>query len=272
MEDVIDAGINFQHPDLQQQVVADSASPEIPAEQTQTPANEATPTEASTAPPRKFAGKYTTVEEFERGYWNSAQEAKRLAEENKLLREIAASKQERVNPAERMDTRKKYLEELSEAAIPVDALANLIREEAQNIVRETFEPLARGAQARSQMLEKYADYEKAERDLNNFLSANPDVNEKYTRMMNAGLEDAALEYAYLNFSRSAAVPTDASGQEQAMARATAALAGNTVGSRQVSDSYLNRLQAARARFERDGDERALAAVALAGIHPDVPSG
>lgn len=269
MTDVIDVGINFAHPDAPQQ----PALPTHPEESQQgggvaPSAPLATPASQS-EPPRKYAGKYTSVEELERGYWNSAQEAQRIAAENKLLKELAAANQ-RANPAERVEARNEYQDELRDAAIPVEALEKLIEDRANRIVQKAFEPIVRGAQARNEMTERYPEFATRERELQSFLSARPDVNDKYNRMMAAGLEDAAMEYAFLALNSGQPRQTsDASGQEQAAARATAALTGNAVGARDVGDSFSSKLEAARARFERDGDERALAAIVLAGIHPDV---
>lgn len=275
---LIDAGINFLPQEAliqkQEQQAALSASQNTPSDQ---PTAQGTPadaqaTTASQQPPRKYANKYDSVEALETGYWNSAQEAARIAAENRVLKEtLQTVASTRVNPAERIAERKNYVEELREAAIPVEALTHFFEELADKKFENLLGPITRGATARNAMIARHPGFEQVERSLDQFLTSNPDVNDKYNRMMQAGLEDAALEYAYFAHKSAQPAPTaDASGQEQAVARATAALSGTTVGSRTVGDDFASRLAVARERFARDGDERALAAVVLAGIHPAVP--
>lgn len=262
---IVDEGANLQHPALLAQQAEQEAAQAKPANET--PTDERASTVEKSAPSRRYAGKYESVEELEKGYWNSAQEAQRIAAENKALRDLVTS-QQRVNPAERAEERKNYAEELREAAIPVDALDAYIDERAQRLVRAAFEPLARGAQARSEVMSEYPEYETKEKDMAQFLSANPRVNDEFQKMMNAGLERAAMEYVFLQFERQngAQNRSDASGQEQAAARATAALTGNTVGARDVANSFETRLSEARERFDKDGDPIRLAQ-ALAEVFP-----
>lgn len=268
--DVVDAGINFSHPGLpapnQQEAAAPQRTQEPAPIQSQ-PADTAPPA-VQPEPTRKFAGKYNTLDEFERGYWNSAQEAVRLASELKTTREILAS-QQRVNPAERVEAREAFLEELRDAAIPVDALDKLIETRVQRGVALALEPIVRGATARNEMMEQFPEFANVERQLNHFLSANPEVNDEYQRMMTAGFEKTALKYALLNYNASnASKPiADASGQEQAVARATASLSGAQAGSREVMDVQVKRLNDAQAEFELSQDPKRYAAALFDVFRP-----
>jgi hypothetical protein len=281
VQELVNAGINFTHPDVLAMVQEQQGREALVAEAEQSAPIQTTspdpvaPTATPQEPRRKYAGKYDSIEKFEEGYWNSAQEAMRMAAELKATRELLAA-QQRVNPAERAEARVEYVEELRDAAIPVEALDKLVTERATNIakqaVRDVFEPIARGTQARNDLIKTYPNYEQVEKGLDEFLSANPAINDEYQQLMNAGQEKLAFKYAYLNFEHANPAKTiaDASGQEQAVARATGALiSGNTVGAREVSNSFENKLKAAQERFAIDRDERALAAVALMGLHPDM---
>ena len=284
VQELVNAGNNFQHPDVlamaeqqARQAVATQEAMELEVQAARVPntattsTTEATPTADPVEPRRKYAGKYDSIEKFEEGYWNSAQEAMRLATELKVTKEILAANQ-RVNPTERVEARETYLDELRDAAIPVEALDRLIEDRVNRGVHDALAPIARGHEARNEMIEQFPNYEQVEKGLNKFLSANPDVNDDYTKLMTAGQERLAMKMALLEFERRnpAVKPiVDASGQEQAVARATGSLSGNTVGAREVSGSFENKLNAANQRFAVDNDARALAAVALMGLHPDM---
>lgn len=249
---VVDAGINFSHPAIPQQQPAPVAEA--------APANEPAPTATPTEPKRKFAQKYETVEELEKGYWNSSQEAARISTENKTLKELLVA-QQRVNPAERAEARDKFEDELREAAIPLDALDAYINKRTQRAVKDAWEPILRGAQARNDVIKQFPDFVETEPVIEQFLAANPEVNDEYQGMINAGLERAAFKYAHLQFrmANPTAKPiTDASGQEQAVARATAGLSSGQAGSREVVDAQAKSIADANARFQVDGDERRLA--------------
>jgi len=235
------------------------------------PATEPSPATTAAQPEKVYAGKYKSVEELEKGYWNSAQEAKRIADENKQLKEILTAHQ-RVNPAERADARPDFAKELEDAAIPVEPLMNLIRETARQIVKtEVLEPIVRGSEARAAVMREFPDFTQREASLQAFLSANPAVDEKYQRMLKAGLEQEALEFVFMTSERLSTKPVaDASGQEQAVARATAALSGTQVGGRGTEDTFSQRLKVANEAFLRgEITQQELAALAFQGLHPDM---
>ena len=267
MADILDAGINFEHPGLTaqpEQIQLVAALSQVPSEPQAAPVATSAP---ASEPARKFAGKYNTIDEFEKGYWSSAQEATRIAAENKAFREILAG-QQRVNPAERVEARDEALEELREAAIPVEALDRLINERANRAIRAALEPIARGAQARNDMLDKFPEFEKTERELGLFLSANPEVNDEYQSLMAKGLESIALKHAYQSYRLNSTPMADASGQEQAIARATASLAGGQASSREVVDAQTKKLADAGAEFERTGAESRYAATVFEAFRPN----
>jgi hypothetical protein len=271
---VVEAGINFQHPDMMAEIATQEAREQAAAAQASGQATSLIEDETpspQTEPRKKYAGKYDSIEKFEEGYWNSAQEAQRIAQENKTLKELLSANT-RVQPAARVEEREDFVDELRDAAIPMDALERLINQRATRAVLDALEPIARGAQARNEMLEQFPDYEKSEKAVQAFLSVNPSVNEEVSQLMAAGLERQARKLAFLEYARQNPSPrpnVDASGQAQAVARATGALSGNTTEARSVSSSFENKLRAAQDRFDIDHDERALAAVALMGLHPDM---
>lgn len=257
MVDVIDGAINLMPQgaleNLQQQQLAQRPAPTAPAEPQPQVAEPTTQ-----AQPRKYAGKYNSVEELEKGYWSSAQEAQRIVEENKMLKQVLTG-QQRVNPAERVAEREAYVEELREAAIPVEALEKLIEARSRRVTRSELEPIARGAHARQSML-KTPGFAEAESAFDQFLSANPDVNEEYQSLMDKGLEGLALKHVFQSYRlQNGTAAADVSGQQQAMARATATLTGSQAGTREVVDALSKKLIDAQAQFEQDQDPRAYSA-------------
>jgi hypothetical protein len=257
----------FSHPAIEaqkqerlaQQVLATHVVVPETAQNEAPPAEPEAPTATPPAPPKKWAGKYNTPEDLETGYWNSAQEAARIAAENKVLK--AQLEHPRVNPSDRAADRRNFAKELEDAAVPVEALVGLVKE----AFREELAPIVRGAQARDTMMARYEDFANNERAMATFMSANPEVESVYNTLVNAGQDSAAYEYAYTKFrstqpasNPAPAAVVDASGQAQAVARATAALTGSQVGERAVVDSFAQRLDAANRQFQNDGDPHKLA--------------
>lgn len=260
MAAAFDAGINFTHPGLEQPQAAPVATQQsaIPAPP-QTPAEPATTAQQQQEAERLLAGKYRDVAALEKGYMESAQEAQRIVNENKALKAmlqtvVPQQPGERVNPAARAGDRT-HVKALEEALVPVDALKEFFREQ----LMEEFKPLVAGQRAAKELAQAYGEpFGKFQAEMETFLSANPDVNDEYNRMLAVpGLEKTAQEMAFLKYSRAlgsqAAQSADASGQAQAQARAVAMMSSGSVGARAVDSPQDVKLTAAVDHYNRTGD-------------------
>lgn len=254
---------NLQHPD---NIAADQKG-EAAAQQQQ----DGQPKPAA----RKYAGKYDSPEALEQGYQNSAKEVQNiLAREKAKDQEIANLKLAltgRVNPADVAAARRNPVEELTEAMVPVEALGAFV----EQAIAKTFEPIARNMQARSSVTKEYKEFGELEEKLNEYLTANPDINERYQAVL-ATTPEVAMEWLLLRHQRSTgaadAAQADLSGQQQATRRAEAALSGSSVGDRATGPTAGEKLKAASEIAQRTGNiEPALRALVEGGFitHPDL---
>lgn len=241
-------------------------------EQVTTPQSEPDASTVSTEPKKKWAGKYDNPEELEKGYRNSAEETQRIIARERLKdQEIASLKmqiQGRVNPAEQSASRRNPVDDLTEAMVPVDALGAFV----QSKIAEAFEPIARGMAARTAVGNEYKDFSEVEGELNTYLAANPEFNERYQRMLQSDAE-GAMELLYHRWKSTVAKNepgNDLSGQEQATNRAVAALTGTATGPRSAGDSYAQKLAIALQHFKDTGDEGPYLRVRLieSGVIPE----
>lgn len=190
------------HPELAQGSQDDSPASGQPAEQ------------------RKYAGKYETVDELERGYWNQAEETRRILEENRELRmrqdNLDEGFQRRDTPAERRAARE-YMSRLADAGVPIDDLQLAIQEGVRSVVQ----PLVQGASAREEMLREYPEFAQVEPKVAQFLETHPDLRARFQASYGAD-QRVAMEWAYAQYRR-AEQPSSASGREQSAARLDAQL-------------------------------------------------
>lgn len=141
---------------------------------------------------------YPSPEALAQGYRASSAEAQRLKQENSRFEQrvsaLEAAIAQAANP-QRGDP-------LAEYGIPPDLIDRRIEEKVERGIRQAFEPLARGFEARNKMLGTYGqDYNKFEADVAAFIGSDPELQQSYQRMFTAD-PLAAMDYAFLKFSDS----------------------------------------------------------------------
>lgn len=175
---------------------------------------------------RLLAGKYTSVEELEKGYLNmqtiETQNKQRLDEmEQRFLND------QRVMPGERSAARRRPEEILEENGIPPDAIGQFIEEK----LAERLNPLIQGSQARENLRQRYGpDFEKLESNVANFIQQHPEIQSRYRRMFPVD-QEAAMQWAIDRYQSTsgASARESASGADAGAARLDAMLPGNTGG-------------------------------------------
>lgn len=181
-------------------------------------------------PAPDFAG-YPNSDELARGYRNSSTEAKRLAAENQRLQEqlqgFAANQRPDIPNRSRPEDR------LAEFGIPTDALEEFFVQR----LGKAFEPLARAAQARPQVISEYPDYVTYETAVNDWVRSDPKRAAEYDNRF-PGDPVGAMKLAFLEFGaekRKTATPTPQNAQEMA----DASLPGGRSGETRRPENYSN---------------------------------
>lgn len=208
---------------------------------------------------------------------SSDAEAKRLADENRTMKEqlgqIMPMLAERANPAERMQQRDHYAA-LNEIGIPVGDLQEAIKMEARKMVRDELAPLVAAGSAREQMIANYPDFQKFEPQLNQFLQANPEVNEQYqwalrNASQNPKAAQMAMEWTYLRYGESERRNHGGAVQAEDTNPAPAAIPSSSSQDRSGQQSGdIEQMKRAFEYGQKFGDWRAYAHERLKGILPD----
>lgn len=142
---------------------------------------------------------YPNVDALVQGYRSSGEEAKRLREKadkleglvTQMLEQQVANQRAVPNRSARPEDR------LTEFGVPVDALEEFVA----GRVAKAFEPVTRGIQARQTIASSHPDYVQFEQDVADYISQDPDLNNRYARMFESD-PAAAMEYAFLKFADS----------------------------------------------------------------------
>jgi hypothetical protein len=159
---------------------------------------------------------------------------------------------------------------LSEYGVPVDALQEYVGGIAQEVVSRAFEPVARGAMARNQLMSSYPDYQKFESDVARFIQEDNSLSTKYQRMFSVDPE-AAMEFAYLKYGESQRKSSNGSQQrEQEQARADAQIPSNRSGDarRAAAGGQDESLSRGWEHYQKTGDSRPYVKARLRQAIPD----
>lgn len=241
---------------------ADPTHPDLPAgdpgQGTQQQPQAAEPTEPSSAAAgeRLIFGKYRSMEEAERGLYETTTSAaavhemnRRLVDQNQKLAEIVA--RQTTKPAEPTGD---PLDELRQWAVPVEPIRKAIEAHAQRIadaaVEKRLGPLAEGLRARQQVEQRIPEFAKRESEISRFIASSPELTERYNRAFQAD-PSMAMEWAYLVHEatvpkrRSAAAPS---------AQASLPSGGAGQGQRtQPPEDPMVQIRAGQAAYEQSGD-------------------
>lgn len=201
---------------------------------------------------------------------SSDQEAKRIYEENKQLRDLLTQ-----SVAAKQSTEDNPFEELATLGVPRGALQKAIQTEARNLVREELAPLVAAGTAREAILGQYPDFQKHEPHLHQFLRENPEVNEQYQW----GLQNArhnphqaqmAMEWAYLKYGEQArrSGKNLSTGGPDPSASALPQSSAQERNSSQGNNADAEKIKKAAEFGQKYGDWRPFAHERLKGVIPD----
>lgn len=221
-----------------------------PTPQTNEPANQANPEADKAALEQQllqsvFDGKYKSVEDARRGYW----------ELNNYASQAYQALNQRVDPAMTAAQRQSAFDQLEEESlVKKDLLKQAIREEAGQLLENAFAPLQQAARARQELQVTAPEYIQNETAIMGWLQNNPQAAHDVARLNQAGLYDLAGKTA-LNYWRASNPPADSGSMA---AKQQAALPNqNAQLNRQVEPSQNQDILAqAIAYGHRTGDKRA----------------
>lgn len=190
--------VNFFHPEL---------VPDNPAPPTEAVTPDPAPAETTSAPERKFAGKYKTPEDLEQGYWESQREAMRIMAENQALKQ--AQQQPRAPAPQPLAPLEDYgiPPHVIQAAIDAAVQAQVAQQVDQKF-QQAFAPMVQGMSARTNVARRYPDFETQAPKISEHIGSDPSLTERYNRMSQSDPE-MAMEWAYLEYARSAKPQTAA---------------------------------------------------------------
>jgi hypothetical protein len=146
-------------------------------------------------PVDKFAGKYNSIEDFEKGYWELSKEGLKQREARiRAEAERDALLQELQRHAQPQGTGKSDIlaERFAEAEIPIEALDARVEAKALEALQKALMPVTQFQQAEQEMMQKYPDFPGAN-ELQR--SLDPGVAESYRALMTSN-PAAAMEMAY----------------------------------------------------------------------------
>ena len=192
-----------------------------------------------------FDGKYKSVDEARRGYW----------ELNNYASQAYQALNQRVDPAMTAAQRQSAFDQLEqESLVKKDLLKQAIREEAGALLDNAFAPLQQAARARQELQVTAPDYIQNETAIMGWLQNNPQAAHDVARLNQAGLYDLAGKTA-LNYWRSANPPASSG---NTVAKQQAALPNQSMQNTRQVEPQQNQdiLNQAIAYGHRTGDRRA----------------
>lgn len=192
-----------------------------------------------------FDGKYKSVDEARRGYW----------ELNNYASQAYQALNQRVDPAMTAAQRQSAFDQLEEESlVKKDLLKQAIREEAGQLLENAFAPLQQAARARQELQVNAPDYINNESAIMSWLQNNPQAAYDVSRLNQAGLYDLAGKTA-LQLWRAANPPADGGSM---IAKQQAALPNQNAQLNRQVDAPRNQdmLNQAIAYGHRTGDKRA----------------
>lgn len=206
---------------------------------------------------------YPTVEALVHGYRESGNEAKKQRERADKLEQLATQLLASTgNPRGDVPDRgrgRSAEDRLTESAVPVDALSELIDRRIGN----ALEPITRGVSARGKIVADHPDYVKFENEVAQFIESDPEMSEKYPKLFSVD-PASAMEYAFLKFGESRR-RTHTPSQNGGRGPEDAAIPTSRSGDgRRQPEADLD-VQAAFERYQKSGSSRDAAAYAKARL-------
>lgn len=180
-----------------------------------TPPNPGPSAEGGQPANRKYAGKYLSVEELERGYKESNTEAQRLIAEKRMADAQVAELQAQLQLAHAQRQARpedEYIQADEDGRLRRSDLQQIARDAAREAVVETMRPLQNAMDARSRMEQQYEDYGTLEADIRKWMSGNPEMRAIHDEIA-ATSPRGALEFAYSKYRDARVQEAIASGSD-----------------------------------------------------------
>ena len=184
-----------------------------PAQATPAPAN--TPTAPPTGRPdegRRYAGKYLSVEELEKGHSHAQGLITKLQTELAQLRAVPTAAATapvvapRVNPVTRETILSEKVKQFGERnQIPAQELAEVVSEIARGVVQQENAPAQAQAETVAYMRQNHPRFFEFQNEVLAHVSANPMLQNEVSREMNNGNYTGAAVLAWSDYALSAGV-------------------------------------------------------------------
>lgn len=213
-------------------------------------------------------GKYRTVEDFRKGYWNLNNTLSSTADELSALRSRAATAPgptprddsppaylpgstpgaaPRVNPAAQQPldwTKNAAVVKVSEeSGVPVEAIAQLAAtiaatttEQIAPAVDAKLAPMTAMTDAEAEMNRLYPNAKHHVQDVANFVKLTPSVQNTMARLLKAGDYFGAMEYGYTMYTVRTGIQTEAGMQADAATAEAARVAAQAAGGQPTSSN------------------------------------
>lgn len=155
---------------------------------------EVTPTPATPAP----TPAQSQLEREVGGDWTKAE--KRIHDQNHYIKTLESAIAKVPAPVAAAPSGPSPLEQFAnDLAVDPRQLETIVRTLAREEADSRFRVVEQTLQARSNVMREFPTFASEEAAFQNFLSENPAINEKVTRIYNSGLADEALEFGYRAF-------------------------------------------------------------------------
>jgi len=161
---------------------------------------------------RRYAGKYVSVDELEKGHMHAQGLITKLQSELAQLRAVPAAAAPayqaapRVNPVSRQSLVAEKIKQFEERTqIPAQELAEVVSEIAREVVHEENAPAEADRQALAYMQANHPRFFEFQPEVLAHVQANPTVAAVVNRELSRGNREGALEFAWGNYALSAGV-------------------------------------------------------------------
>jgi hypothetical protein len=180
-------------------------SPPAPEEAAPAAATPTDPTPAEpTSPKSPVFGKYGSIEEAERGYFEAVRMGNLAKAEadaaNIRLQVIERTVGGGTTPTSEEDP----LEQMESYGMPRELMQKVVDRQVEQALDRKFTPAIRRMEADQKIVEKYPEYQTEFKAIDSFVETTPDVREQVEELNKAGNYLAARQIAFLNWKLASA--------------------------------------------------------------------
>lgn len=155
-------------------------------------------TEPTSEPAKLVFGKYKTLEEAERGYWESAN-AMNLAKAEADAAKARLADVQKVATGTAPAGESDPLDEIENYGVPKAVIAKAIQKVARDEINAMFAPAMQRAEADKQIIQTHPEYQERFGEIERFVEGSPEIAQQVIQLNNSGNYLAARQIAYLNW-------------------------------------------------------------------------